>query len=61
MSDGDPDYEARFTVLVKTNMPAVLSENLFFDNFLDASILEEEWYKDTYAELVADWADWACK
>ena len=29
--DGDEDYEARFSVLVRTNMPAVLIENLFFD------------------------------
>jgi len=31
-SDGDPDKEARFTILTKTVCPAVLTENLFFDN-----------------------------
>lgn len=32
MSDGDPDKEARFYVLTKTAMPAILTENLFMDN-----------------------------
>ncbi len=32
-SDGDPDKEAQFDVLVKTRMPAVLTENFFMDNF----------------------------
>ena len=31
-SDGDRDYEANFTVIVKANMPAVLTENFFYDN-----------------------------
>ena len=31
-SDGDPDKEARFTILTKTVCPAVLTENLFYDN-----------------------------
>jgi N-acetylmuramoyl-L-alanine amidase len=30
--DGDPDKEAKFTVLTKTSMPAVLSENGFYTN-----------------------------
>ena len=33
LGDGDPDKEAKFTVLVKTAMPAILSENGFFTNF----------------------------
>jgi N-acetylmuramoyl-L-alanine amidase len=32
LSDGDPDKEANFYVLVHTGMPAVLGELLFFDN-----------------------------
>jgi len=32
ISDGDPDKEAKFYVLVKTSMPAVLSESFFMDN-----------------------------
>lgn len=33
LGDGDPDKEAKFTVLVKTHMPAILSENGFYTNF----------------------------
>lgn len=32
-SDGDPDKEAKFTVLVKTICPAILVENFFFTNY----------------------------
>lgn len=39
MSDGDPDYEANFTVLYKTLCPAVLTENLFMDNKIDVRFL----------------------
>lgn len=31
-TDGDPDKEAEFTVLTKTPMPAILTENFFMDN-----------------------------
>lgn len=31
-SDGDPDKEAEFYILTKTNCPAVLTENFFMDN-----------------------------
>jgi len=60
LSDRDPDYEARFTMLVRTIMPFLLVENLFFDNSLDADILEADWYKDTYPEFIAEWADEIC-
>ena len=30
--DGDVDKEAKFTVLTETRMPAILTENLFYDN-----------------------------
>lgn len=33
LGDGDPDKEAKFTVLVRTHMPAVLSEVGFYTNF----------------------------
>ena len=39
MSDGDPDYEANFTVLYKTLCPAILTENLFMDNKIDVRFL----------------------
>lgn len=32
MTDGDRDYEASFYILTKTQCPAVLIENFFFDN-----------------------------
>lgn len=31
-SDGDPDKESQFYILVHTQCPAILSENFFFDN-----------------------------
>lgn len=38
-SDGDPDYEARFTVLTGTKCPAVLTESLFQDNKSDMTFM----------------------
>lgn len=38
-SDGDVDYEDAFEILIKTICPAVLTENLFFDNTEDAMLL----------------------
>lgn len=38
-SDGDPDYEARFYILVHTQCPAVLTESLFQDNRSDMEYL----------------------
>lgn len=37
--DGDSDKEADFYILAKTNCPAVLVENLFFDNRKEAEFL----------------------
>lgn len=34
-TDGDLDKEAKFTILTKTAMPAVLTENFFMDNFTE--------------------------
>lgn len=41
-SDGDPDKEARFYVLVRTKCAAVLTENLFQDNKADVAFLTSE-------------------
>lgn len=41
-SDGDPDYEARFYILVHTRCPAVLTESLFQDNRADCDFLLSE-------------------
>lgn len=38
-SDGDPDYEARFYILVHTQCPAVLTESMFQDNKADCDFL----------------------
>jgi len=40
-SDGDPDKEAKFVVLMKTKMPAVLVETAFVSN-----PTEERWLRD---------------
>ena len=36
------DYEENFTVLTKTIMPAVLTENLFYDNLEDIEVMKSE-------------------
>lgn len=38
-SDGDPDYEARFYILIHTSCPAVLTESLFQDNKSDVEFM----------------------
>lgn len=38
-SDGDPDYEARFYILMNTKCPAVLTESLFQDNKADVDFM----------------------
>jgi len=38
-SDGDPDKESRFYVLVKTACPAILTENFFMDQRKDALLM----------------------
>ena len=54
LKDGDTDYEANFYVIKNTDMPAVLIENMFFDNYNDASLLTEEEYFTFYTNLQAD-------
>lgn len=36
------DFEENFTVLVKTIMPAIITENLFYDNLEDCEIMKSE-------------------
>lgn len=50
-SDGDPDWEENFTVLVKTKCPAVLTENLFMDNKEDLKFLQSEVGKQAIVNL----------
>lgn len=49
-SDSDHDKEAQFFVLRKTNMPAILVEHLFFDNYQDATLLMDDEIIDLFAE-----------
>ena len=50
-SDGDPDYEAKFTVLTGTKCPAVLTETLFQDNKSDKEYLLSEEGKAAIVKL----------
>lgn len=50
-SDGDPDYEARFTILTGTRCPAVLTESLFQDNPADVDFLLSEEGKQAIVNL----------
>jgi N-acetylmuramoyl-L-alanine amidase len=58
VKDGDRDYEANFYVLKNTVMPAVLLENLFFDQLQDAKLLLDKTYFEFYTQLQADWIEW---
>ena len=42
MSDGDKDWESNFTVIKKTNCPAVLTENMFMDTKSEVEFLQSE-------------------
>ena len=53
-SDGDPDYEARFYILVHTKCPAVLTESLFQDNKADCDFLLSEEGTQAIVELHAN-------
>lgn len=53
-SDGDPDYEANFTVLTRTKCPAVLTESLFQDNKGDMDFLLSEEGKQAIVKLHAE-------
>lgn len=41
-NDGDPDYEADFTVIKKANMPAILTENFFYTDPDDCAFINTE-------------------
>ena len=50
--DGDPDKEAKFTVLMDTAMPAILSENFFMTNYDEChEILMSESGRDRVAKI----------
>jgi N-acetylmuramoyl-L-alanine amidase len=49
--DGDPDKESRFTILTKTICPAVLTENLFFDNWEEYQFMNSNEGREIIANL----------
>lgn len=50
-SDGDPDFEANFYILIHTKCPAVLTESLFQDNKNDVAFLLSEEGKQAIVNL----------
>jgi N-acetylmuramoyl-L-alanine amidase len=54
LSDGDPDKESKFYVLVNTRCPAILPEFLFFDNEADWKLLKDPVTHQAYANMILD-------
>jgi N-acetylmuramoyl-L-alanine amidase len=52
--DGDADKEAGFYVLRKTDCPAILIENFFFDNRKEAEMLRSEAGQEAIANCIVD-------
>jgi len=53
MSDGDPDFESSFSVLVHTDAPAVLWELGFLSNPDDSDLIADPLWRDKAAETLA--------
>ena len=53
-ADADPDKEARFFVLRKTRMAAVLVELAFISNFSEEILLGSDVWRWRYADAIAD-------
>lgn len=49
--DKDSDYEKNFTVIVKANMPAILTENFFYDNIEDCKYLISDEGRETITRV----------
>jgi N-acetylmuramoyl-L-alanine amidase len=60
-SDQDQDWESNFYVLKNTSMPAILTENLFFDNLDDANILLDEDYVEQYTDMCVEFLESVAK
>ena len=52
-SDGDPDKESRFFVLIHTEAPACLIEMAFISNSEDAALLADVEWQESYARAIA--------
>lgn len=50
MEDGDPDKEANFYILRRTDCPAILAENLFMDNEKDCRLLLSDEFRNRLAD-----------
>lgn len=50
-SDGDPDKEAAFYILMHTNCPAILTENFFMDTEKDCRFIMSETGRQQIAEM----------
>jgi N-acetylmuramoyl-L-alanine amidase len=50
-SDQDPDKEAKFTVLVKTYCPAILTENFFYDTEEECRLMMTDAFKQKIANM----------
>jgi len=50
-SDKDPDYEENFTIIYKSNCPAVLTENMFQDCIKEVEFLLSDQGKDAIVEI----------
>lgn len=53
-SDGDPDKESKFTILTKTTCPAVLTENLFYDDERECRFMLSDTGKELITKLHVD-------
>lgn len=49
-SDGDPDKESRFYILIHTKMPCILTENGFFTNEKESHLMLTNKYRNMIAE-----------
>jgi len=53
-SDGDPDKESKFTILTRTKCPAVLTENLFYDNEKECRFMLSDYGRELITKLHVD-------
>jgi N-acetylmuramoyl-L-alanine amidase len=50
-SDGDSDKESDFTILTKTNCPAILTENFFMDTQKDCKFILSDEGREKIADM----------
>ena len=57
-SDGDPDWEKEFYILLHTYCPAVLIENFFYDNKEECQFMLKQETKERIAKAIAKGVDY---